>query len=156
MTHSIPTKAKIDNCVQFCAVILALLSLNEPLSAGEQPDPSALTVERIFGSDEFEAEKFGLACWLEDGSGYTTLENSEAKAAGMDIIRYNLQTGRREIMVPATQLMPEGASEPLKIDDYSYRKAARTGRRRKTLDADVCINNTDSLYPEITPINIRR
>jgi dipeptidyl-peptidase-4 len=112
-------KAKIYHCVQFCAVILALLGLSAPLSAGEQPDPSVLTVERIFGSDEFEAEKFGAARWLEDGSGYTTLENSEAKTAGMDIIRYNLQTGRREIMVPATQLMPEGASEPLKIDDYS-------------------------------------
>ncbi|MHC4285607.1 MAG: hypothetical protein ACYSWZ_21945, partial [Planctomycetota bacterium] len=49
------------------------------VQAEETTDPSFLTLERIYDSNDFESEKFGPARWLEDGSGYTTLEETEAQ-----------------------------------------------------------------------------
>jgi hypothetical protein len=47
------------------------------VQAEEKTDPSFLTLERIYDSNDFESEKFGPTRWLEDGSGYTTLEETE-------------------------------------------------------------------------------
>ena len=99
--------------------ILVLLSRQSVL-AGEMSDPCALTVEQIFGSEEFDTEKFGPARWLTDSSGYTTLEDSQTQAEGTDIVRYDLPTCRREVIVAAARLIPQGASKPLKIDDYAW------------------------------------
>jgi len=118
--------------------------------SGRLPSDAAadyLNLERIFSSDEFEPERFGPARWLEDGSGYTTLEDSEAETeavlgtpyggcegsrrlakqgcfasetGGKDIVWYDPKTGSREIMVPSTRLIPNSESKPLKIDDYCW------------------------------------
>ncbi|GAH51723.1 unnamed protein product, partial [marine sediment metagenome] len=91
--------------------------------SGRLPSDAAadyLNLERIFSSDEFEPERFGPARWLKDGSGYTTLEDSEAETGDKDIVRYDPKTGSREIMVPSTRLIPPGESEPLDIDGYRW------------------------------------
>jgi len=91
--------------------------------SGRLPSDAAageLNLERIFSSDEFEPEKFGPARWLKDGSGYTTLEDSNTQEGGKDIVWYEPKTGSREIMVPSTRLIPNSESKPLKIDDYSW------------------------------------
>ncbi|MHC4692431.1 MAG: S9 family peptidase [Planctomycetota bacterium] len=104
------------------------------VQAEETTDPSFLTLERIFDSNDFESERFGPACWLEDGSGYTTLEDTEAKQEcnepsscdesddekPKDIVRYDPETGSREIIVSSTRLIPSGESKPLKIKNYSW------------------------------------
>jgi dipeptidyl-peptidase-4 len=92
-------------------------------SFAEQPDASILTVERIFSTGDFATESFGPARWLEDGSGYVTLEPSQA-GAGRDIVRYNPADGSREIMVNASRLIPLNAKEPLAIADYAWSKDA--------------------------------
>jgi dipeptidyl-peptidase-4 len=114
-----------NNLVQCCAPILLLWGSVGSVLSGEPVDPSILTVERIFVSKDFETEKFGPARWLEDGSGYTTLEDSQDHKEGKDIVRYEPQTGRREVMVPAARLIPKGESKPLKIDDYSWSHDAK-------------------------------
>ncbi len=78
-----------------------------------------LTLDRIFNSADFRGERFGPARWLEDGSGYTTLERSE-KGSGKDIVRYDTESGKRQILVSADLLTPKGASTPLQIEDYSW------------------------------------
>ena len=60
-----------------------------PRESGKASDSSLLTLERIFSSDEFEAEKFGPVRWLKDGTGYTTLEDSKSQEGGKDIVRYD-------------------------------------------------------------------
>ena len=100
-------------------------------AADESPseaDPGYLSIERIIDSDEFESKSFGPIRWLEDGSGYTTLEDSQAHEdvndpnaeKSKDIIRYQPESGERGIIVPATRLIPKDELEPLKIDDYSW------------------------------------
>jgi dipeptidyl-peptidase-4 len=85
--------------------------------AGVPADRSLLTVERIFGKDEFKTQAWGPARWLKDGSGYTTLEKSATHKEAKDIVRYEPETGRREVLAGASDLMPSGGSTPLKIDD---------------------------------------
>jgi len=85
-----------------------------------EKDLSLLTLERIFSSKEFTAERFGPARWMKDGSGYTTLESSEAQEGGQDIVRHDPDSGRREIIIPCTRLIPKGESSPLQIDSYEW------------------------------------
>ncbi|MFO0960994.1 MAG: S9 family peptidase, partial [Isosphaeraceae bacterium] len=82
-------------------------------------DPSLLTIDRILNGPEFRTEGFGPARWLADGSGYTTLERS-ADGKGREIVRYRPDTGAREVLIAAADLIPQGKSTPLEIADYSW------------------------------------
>lgn len=99
--------------------IITIILTTSPLLA-QQPDPSLLTLERIYSSREFSSERFGPARFIDGGSGYTTLENSEAVEGGRDIVRYNTQSSAREIIVSAEKLVPPGSSEPLRIENYAW------------------------------------
>ena len=78
-------------------------------------DPSLLTLERIFSSEEFREKRFTQARWLEDGSGYTVLDSIETGRGGENILRYNPETGESEILVSASQLIPKGSNSPLDV-----------------------------------------
>ncbi|MCP5046803.1 MAG: S9 family peptidase [bacterium] len=103
------------------AIVFTVLAISVfPLSAEKNtnPDPSQLTLERIFTSQEFTPKRFGPARWLKHKTGYTTLEDSATK--GTDIIRYDPKSGNRTIEVPASDLIPKGKKAPLAIDDYQW------------------------------------
>jgi dipeptidyl-peptidase-4 len=109
-------------------VSVLLLLLAPPPSPAQSADPSLLTLERIFGEREFRPEAFGPARWLRGGAAYTTVEPSagappDATPAGKgprDLVLYDTATGRREVLVASSRLVPGGASSPLQIDDYSW------------------------------------
>jgi len=77
-------------------------------------NPGYLSLERIFTSEEFKVEDFGPARWLEDGFGYTTLEDSQTPEEKKppsccegpederpkDVVRYEPETGMRKISGP--------------------------------------------------------
>lgn len=79
-----------------------------------------LTLDRIFTQEEFKDERFGPARWVDDGEGYTTLEEAVEGDDGLSIIRYQTKSGKREVLVPAGNLIPEGADTSLYIDDYQW------------------------------------
>jgi dipeptidyl-peptidase-4 len=87
--------------------------------AAQQTDPSRLTVQRIYASPEFVAKPFGPARWLADGAAYTTVEPAAA-GPGQDLVRYDVERGSREVLVPASRLVPSGGSEPIIIQDYAW------------------------------------
>ena len=89
-------------------------------SAEKPADPALLTLERIFSTDEFKTDEVGPARWLQDGSGYTTLETAETLKDFKDVVRHDPASGQREILVPASRLIPAGATQPLKIEDYTW------------------------------------
>ncbi len=89
--------------------------------AADQTNSPLLTVKRIFDSDDFSGEDFS-ARWLEDSSGYTTFESSKAPSGGKDLVRHDPKTGVKEILVPASDFLPPGASSPLGIDDHTWSK----------------------------------
>ncbi|MFC1760255.1 DPP IV N-terminal domain-containing protein, partial [Candidatus Neomarinimicrobiota bacterium] len=87
---------------------------------GAQEYKNVLTLERIYKDTLFKLNEFGPAVWLEDGSGYTTLEESAAFPTAKDIIKYDPATGERDILVEASQLIPKGKQNPLVMSDYQW------------------------------------
>jgi dipeptidyl-peptidase-4 len=104
---------------RFAAQVLTAAVLFALPAAAQDPDPSLLTVRRIYGSGEFSAQPFGPSRWLGDGSAYTTVERAAA-APGADIVRYDVERGTREVLVPGSQLVPPGDSMPLAVEDYAW------------------------------------
>lgn len=78
-----------------------------------------LSLEKIYSEKEFSTKSFGPARWLDDGSGYTTLEPSQ-DTKGKDIIKYNPETGERIVLVSASAFIPKNESEALYIKDYTW------------------------------------
>lgn len=85
-----------------------------------QENQELLTLERIYKDSVFSLNSFGPAVWLEDGSGYTTLEEAVEYPDAKDIIKYNPESGERSILVNATQLIPKGTQDPLLVSDYQW------------------------------------
>lgn len=99
---------------------VVLIQSSAVAAGGQAPDPSLLTLERIYASREFASERFGPARWLEDGSGYTTLEAARSGGDAFDIVRYDPETGAAEVLVAAENLRPTGAASPLVVEDYDW------------------------------------
>ncbi|MDV6316778.1 S9 family peptidase [Idiomarina sp. HP20-50] len=102
----------------------ACSSLTGTQTAGDAEEPqmtgsSQLTPEKIFASDAFNINRPAPTRWLEDGSGYTTLEPSDS-TDGRDIVRYHPETNERTVLVSAEQLTPEGKDKALHIADYVW------------------------------------
>ncbi|UZR98139.1 S9 family peptidase [Chondrinema litorale] len=101
------------------SLILYLLLTCLPFSIlAQSTDPSMLDLNRIFSQYEFYPDYFGPARWIDEGDGYTTIERSEN--GGQDIVRYETKTGEKEILIAATDLIPEGAQQPLSIANYDW------------------------------------
>ena len=93
-----------------------------------------LTLEAIFKDKEFDAEKPGQIRWLEDGSGYTTIEiveeykdvdpeedeDGEEVPWPEEIVFYDPETLKRSVLISARQLTPENKEQALTIDDYHW------------------------------------
>jgi dipeptidyl-peptidase-4 len=94
--------------------LLLLLALSSctasPAPAPPVREDSLLTVDRIFGSREFSGEGFS-AHWESRGASYVTVE-------GSSLVRHDVSTGRSEVLVPASELVPGGASGPIPIESY--------------------------------------
>jgi dipeptidyl-peptidase-4 len=103
--------------LSFGLLMLTSVACSPPNHEGKG-SASQLTVERIFASDEFRAERFGPIVWQKDSSGYLTLEESESQPGGQDLIRYSIE-GDKEVMVSASQLIPSDEPTPLRMDGFS-------------------------------------
>lgn len=89
-------------------------------SYSQKSDPGLLTLDRIFNSYEFFPDFFGPAEWLEDGSGYTTLEYSGVAYDKIDLVKYDAKTGIRTLLVESKNFIPEGKDISLEIDNYTW------------------------------------
>jgi dipeptidyl-peptidase-4 len=93
-----------------------LISVAAP---AQQADSSLLSVQRIYGTREFRTQTFGPARWLGDGSSYTTLEEAGSDG-GQNLVRYDTERGGRQVLVVARQLIPQGDTVPLRVEEYSW------------------------------------
>jgi dipeptidyl-peptidase-4 len=100
--------------VRHLAVGLAALLAAAPAPAQQaQTPPSQLTVERIF-SGEFGLQSLPAIQWLKDGQRYTFVGDDG------DLMVEDAATGRREVLVAASALVPQGAQRPIDIEDYQW------------------------------------
>jgi len=99
----------------------AAIAQEPPPQAQEQAQAGAMgevTLDRLFG-DDFAGEHLGATRWLEGGDAYTTLESPE-DGPGFDLVRYETSSGDRDVLVAATDLVPEGRERPLIIQGYEW------------------------------------
>ncbi len=121
--------------IAMCVLLFTTPVGSAPMTSAESPSDTdgGLSLERIFGSDEFETRHIGPVRWLKGGSGFTVLEDSESSTEGgpsspatseedqpREIVRYDCNTGERTVMVPLAWLTPEGESAPLPINGYTW------------------------------------
>ena len=98
-------------------LFLVLILIASPVAAQQQPpDPAALTLDRIFVSDDFRGDRVPAVKWL-DGGAYTTLQPSKSHKNASDIVRFD-SAGKSEVLVAAEKLIPPDAKEPLAIQGY--------------------------------------
>ncbi len=111
-----------------CIVLITAATIFAVDKTESEVDAGYLTLDRIIDSNEFNPESYGPIRWLEDGTGYTTLEepsddeedeDSDEKK-GKDIVRYDPESGKREILVSTELLKPNADANSLKIADYSW------------------------------------
>ncbi|AWM40481.1 Prolyl tripeptidyl peptidase precursor [Gemmata obscuriglobus] len=101
--------------------LLLLFLLAAPAAAQPQPiDPAALTLDRLFASDDFRGDPVPSMKWL-DGGAYTILQPSKAHKGASDIARVDA-AGKAEVLVAAEKLIPPGAKEPLAVHGYDLSK----------------------------------
>ncbi len=100
-------------------VLLAVSSLPHT-AAAQLPARTSEMLRRLYVARDFAGKFFGGARWTEGGNAYQTLEPSALAPGSSDIVRYETATGARTVVVSARQLTPQGAREPLDIDDYDW------------------------------------
>ena len=84
----------------------------------QTPDPSQLTIDRIFASDDFRGARDPVIRWLNPST-YVELRPAEKGKSGDDLVRVEAKTGLETMLVAGAKLItPEG--EPIRIDDYSF------------------------------------
>lgn len=99
------------------------------------PEDRLLTHEAIFKDKAYDAESPKSVHWLEDGSGYTVLEDvedasaeqnnevptdDEAEDGPKNIVFYDPETLESKTLVTAAELTPAGAEQALSVDDYAW------------------------------------
>ena len=97
---------------------LAPARLTGQRPAADTTGPGALTLDRIFNSEDFAPQSLGQPRWLADGNGYTKFEGTAD--GGRDLVRYDAATGARTVLVPAARFIPPGQARALPVEGYSW------------------------------------
>ncbi|MEZ7276018.1 S9 family peptidase [Pseudoalteromonas sp. 68 DY56-GL68] len=158
--------------------VVAGLGLQACSSTEQANTPSAtvnatanpLSLEQIYKEKDFKAERSTYFTWLDDGTGYTVLEeresdknNQDDKAKddehgvkGNDIVFYNADGTGRKVLVNYEKLIPKGDKEPLTVESYQWSKDGKwlmvftngeqVWRSRSRGDFWLLNLETDSLY----------
>lgn len=158
--------------------VVAGLGLQACSSTEQANTPSAtvnatanpLSLEQIYKEKDFKAERSTYFTWLDDGTGYTVLEERESNknnqddkakddehgVKGNDIVFYNADGTGREVLVSYEKLIPKGEKEPLTVESYQWSKDGKwlmvfsngeqVWRSRSRGDFWLLNLETDSLY----------
>ncbi|MDB4882535.1 MAG: ptpA 11 [Gemmatimonadetes bacterium] len=97
---------------------LALLSAATPLAA--QGADSTLTIDRIFATAELYPSRLAGARWRPGVDAYTRLEASPSTPGGRDLVQYDAESGRREVILPAARLVVPRDTAPLAVEEYDW------------------------------------
>ncbi|MDX2429424.1 MAG: DPP IV N-terminal domain-containing protein, partial [Bacteroides sp.] len=78
-----------------------------------------LKLEDIYNNNLYPTRGYQSLRWMEDNKHYTTLEANPA-AGCSEIVRYNVKSGERVVLVGADALRPDGLDKPLQLRDYRW------------------------------------
>lgn len=97
-------------------IVPALLAATAPAYAQQ------LTVERVYGSDEFRTRSAALD-FHEDGENVLVYESQDDI---VDVWLEGIRTGQRERLIEGRRLVPDGATAPVKVESVTF---SRDGAR---------------------------
>ncbi|MEZ5941055.1 MAG: DPP IV N-terminal domain-containing protein [Planctomycetaceae bacterium] len=103
----------------FQLMLCLVLSPCASVIAEDIPSESLLTIDRIFGTKEFEVEPIPQIQWSEKASAYYTLDDVD-DANGQQILKHNPETGESEVLVPASAFTPQGEDQPIKVEGFAF------------------------------------
>ena len=101
------------------AIVLTCLAACGTLRADDPSGGSLLTVGRLFGTKEFDTESLPARRWSKRSSTYLTLEKAAA-GTGSEVVRTDPATGTKEVVVPASAFLPNGAKEALAVESFEF------------------------------------
>lgn len=78
-----------------------------------------LTLEDIYRNGEYSSRGISALRWADDGKSFYTLDRNTS-IGGTDIVLNNIRTGEKTVILPASSLIPEGKSAPLRISNYIW------------------------------------
>ncbi len=76
-------------------------------------------LEDLYKNNTFGQKGINSVRWMKDNRAYSALE-ANPELGGKDIVTYDAETGQREVLLFAGDLVPEGEIKPLLIYDYSW------------------------------------
>lgn len=85
-----------------------------------KPDPTQLTLARIFTDKEFDEEKMPSLKWSKKSASYFTLEKPAEGKDGKDLVQNHVETGQQTILASAKALTPKGEKKPLTVDSFEF------------------------------------
>jgi dipeptidyl-peptidase-4 len=98
---------------------ILLIAATPSQAPAQEADSSLLSIAGIYGTRDFAVVTFGPSRWVDNGAAYTTLEPA-AIGKGQDLVRYDTERGTRQVMLPASRLVPAGAADPLVVEQYTW------------------------------------
>jgi dipeptidyl-peptidase-4 len=103
------------------------LLLAAPLAAQQaaEPDSATLTLERIFESPFFAANRAPQLRWTPDGKSFYRFERREGQRAP-DMVQVDPATGAQTVIVPGAQFVPAGDTVPLRPAGIQFSDDGRT------------------------------
>src|SRR5579862_9804177 len=82
-------------------------------------DPQ-LTLDRIYNSTEFDEESLGTFLWSKRRSGYFRLMAPALEGSGKDLVWFDTESDRSEVIVPAHAFAPPAEPRPLALDRIAF------------------------------------
>src|SRR5437870_2365564 len=132
MRDILPSSSRVTNRGAIVKVrritLVAVVFASVAIHAQQTDRANALDeqIDRIFQAREYDVPRFGPARWLPDGISYSTVEPSTETPGSSDIVRYDAESGARNVLVAGARLVPPGKTAALQIDDYAW---SRDGKR---------------------------
>jgi dipeptidyl-peptidase 4 len=84
-----------------------------------QAQNQTLTLEQIYGKGLMKTRGISAIKWLPEGNAYLTLERNDA-TGGRDVVKYDAETGKREVLLAAAKFIPADGTKPLTIASYTW------------------------------------
>ncbi len=86
----------------------------------QETDPSKLSLERIFAGREFRGKAPHSGTWVEGQESLFATEDSTTLEEGQDLVRYDVQSNKREMVLEAAKLLVGEPAKPMSIEDFSF------------------------------------
>ena len=105
--------------ILFNSFVIAVLTALFFTVTAQDKTLKSLSLEDLYKNNIFRQKGINEVRWMKDNKVYSALEANET-VGGKDIVVYNIETGQREVLVSAGNLIPAGEKNPLNIYNYTW------------------------------------